>query len=66
VIPRGGEGGDGGPLPASPRPADVEVVAGRPVHVVYRPSRGLEVRDGSPSRRMPLKDGPRYTDGVVR
>ncbi|GAA4858980.1 hypothetical protein GCM10025787_49480 [Saccharopolyspora rosea] len=29
-----------------PRRADMEVVAGRPVHVVYRPSRGLEVADG--------------------
>jgi hypothetical protein len=45
-----------------PRPADVEEVAGRPVHVVYRPSRGLEVRQ---PRRLPLQDGPRYTDTVV-
>lgn len=59
-----GEAGNGRPAPAAPRPADVEMVAGRPVHVVYRPSRGLEVRDGS-SRRMPLKDSPRYTDSVV-
>ncbi|TDV37560.1 magnesium transporter [Actinophytocola oryzae] len=49
----------------SPRPADVEMVAGRPVHVVYRPSRGLEVREPAP-RRMPLRDGPRETDAVVR
>ncbi|OLF08908.1 hypothetical protein [Actinophytocola xanthii] len=52
-----------------PRPADVEMVAGRPVHVVYRPSRGLEVREPAPRRaprRMPLQDGPRETDGVVR
>jgi hypothetical protein len=48
-----------------PRPADVEMVAGRPVHVVYRPSRGLEVREPAP-RRMPLRDGPRETDAVVR
>jgi hypothetical protein len=48
-----------------PRPADVEMVAGRPVHVVYRPSRGLEVREPAP-RRMPLRDGPRETDSVVR
>ena len=49
----------------TPRPADVEMVAGRPVHVVYRPSRGLEVREQAP-RRMPLRDGPRETDAVVR
>jgi hypothetical protein len=51
-----------------PRPADVEMVAGRPVHVVYRPSRGLEVREPAPRRgaRMPLRDGPRDTDAVVR
>jgi hypothetical protein len=30
----------------SPRLADREVVQGRPVHVIYRPSRGLEVADG--------------------
>jgi hypothetical protein len=50
---------------ATPRPADVEMVAGRPVHVVYRPSRGLEVREPTP-RRMPLRDGPRETDAAVR
>jgi hypothetical protein len=50
---------------ATPRPADVEMVAGRPVHVVYRPSRGLEVREPAP-RRMPLRDGPRETDAAVR
>ncbi|MGH3861987.1 hypothetical protein [Actinokineospora sp.] len=49
---------------SSPRPADVEMVAGRPVHVVYRPSRGLEVAETP--RRMPLHDGPRETDSVVR
>lgn len=33
------------PAPAAePRRADREVVAGKPVHVLYRPSRGLEVR----------------------
>jgi hypothetical protein len=43
------------------------MVAGRPVHVVYRPSRGLEVREQAPRpRRMPLRDGPRDTDAVVR
>jgi hypothetical protein len=31
--------------PLSPRPAEKEVVQGRPVYVVYRPSRGLEVAD---------------------
>lgn len=30
----------------SPRLAEREVVQGRPVHVIYRPSRGLEVADG--------------------
>ncbi|HET9142539.1 magnesium transporter [Actinophytocola sp.] len=60
------------PAATSPRLADVEEVAGRPVHVVYRPSRGLEVatdpanRQPRPPRRMPLHDGPRYTDTVVR
>ncbi|GAA0533299.1 hypothetical protein GCM10011581_18230 [Saccharopolyspora subtropica] len=29
-----------------PRRAEMEVVAGRPVYVIYRPSRGLEVADG--------------------
>ncbi|WP_246292070.1 hypothetical protein, partial [Lentzea indica] len=28
-----------------PRRAETEVVAGRQVHVIYRPSRGFEVRD---------------------
>ncbi|SDC97518.1 magnesium transporter [Actinokineospora iranica] len=50
----------------TPRVADVEMVAGRPVHVVYRPSRGLEVADNTPPRRMPFNDGPRETDAVVR
>jgi hypothetical protein len=49
----------------SPRPADIEEVGGRQVHVVYRPSRGLEVSADS-QRRMPLREGPRYTDTVVR
>ena len=30
-----------------PRRAETEMVAGRPVFVLYRPSRGLEVRDGT-------------------
>jgi hypothetical protein len=30
-----------------PRRAETEMVAGRPVFVLYRPSRGLEVRDSS-------------------
>jgi hypothetical protein len=34
------------PQAAAPRRAETEVVAGRPVFVLYRPSRGLEVRDG--------------------
>jgi len=33
--------------PGAPRKAELEVVAGRPVWVVYRPSRGLVVRDGA-------------------
>lgn len=59
---------DAAPIAAprtTPRAADVEMVAGRPVHVVYRPSRGLEVREPAP-RRMPLREGPRETDAVVR
>jgi hypothetical protein len=52
--------------PVAPRPAEIEEVAGRPVHVVYRPSRGLEVADSGRPRRLPLQDGPRYTDTVVR
>jgi hypothetical protein len=52
-------------VPGAPRVADVEMVAGRPVHVVYRPSRGLEVAENA-HRRMPLNDGPRETDVVVR
>ncbi|MFC7613165.1 magnesium transporter [Actinokineospora soli] len=40
-------------LPPAPpaRPADVEVVAGRPVHVVYRPSRGWRWRPSRCGRR---------------
>ncbi|MBW4719366.1 hypothetical protein [Saccharothrix obliqua] len=34
-----------GPAVPGPRRAETEVVAGRQVHVIYRPSRGLEVRD---------------------
>ncbi|MGW1678931.1 hypothetical protein [Saccharopolyspora sp. NPDC002376] len=36
----------GQPEPQGPRRAEKEVVAGRPVYVLYRPSRGLEVADG--------------------
>ncbi|MBE9374658.1 hypothetical protein IQ251_09385 [Saccharopolyspora sp. HNM0983] len=36
---------DPGPGP-QPRRSENEVVAGRPVNVIYRPSRGLEVADG--------------------
>jgi hypothetical protein len=45
------------PVPAAPRPRRVEreLVGGKPVYVVYRPSRGLEVRDD-----------PRDTDQVLR
>lgn len=52
-------------LNPGPRPADIEEVGGRPVHVVYRPSRGLEVADNRQTRRLPLRDEPRYTDTVV-
>ncbi|NKQ57373.1 magnesium transporter [Amycolatopsis sp. K13G38] len=38
-----------------PRRAERELIGGRPVHVLYRPSRGIEVRDE-----------PRDTDSVVR
>jgi hypothetical protein len=58
-VPRRGETvtqSDG----TNPRPADIEEVGGRQVHVVYRPSRGLEVSNDS-QRRMP----PRYTDSIV-
>jgi hypothetical protein len=58
--------GSGDTLNPGPRPADIEEVGGRPVHVVYRPSRGLEVADNHQPRRMPLRDGPTYTDTVVR
>ncbi|SFQ16355.1 hypothetical protein SAMN05421810_1054 [Amycolatopsis arida] len=43
------------PRPPQPRRVDPEMVAGKPVFVLYRPSRGLEVRDE-----------PRDTDQVVR
>nr|WP_198151768.1 hypothetical protein [Kibdelosporangium sp. MJ126-NF4]CEL18864.1 hypothetical protein [Kibdelosporangium sp. MJ126-NF4]CTQ95332.1 hypothetical protein [Kibdelosporangium sp. MJ126-NF4] len=50
-----------------PRPAETEMVAGRPVHVIFRPSRGLEVRDNTPPRRpLPMNDGPRDTDAYIR
>ncbi|MBP2473884.1 hypothetical protein JOF53_002756 [Crossiella equi] len=41
--------GDEGAVPG-PRRADMEVVAGRPVWAVYRPSRGVELRDGDAGR----------------
>ncbi|MCR3722840.1 MULTISPECIES: magnesium transporter [Prauserella salsuginis group] len=46
------------PAPAAPEPrrADSELVAGKPVYVLYRPSRGLEVRP----------DDVRDTDRAVR
>lgn len=47
------------PEPMSPRPADMEVVQGKPVYVIFRPSRGLEVADNG-------ADGPRGTSGWVR
>ncbi|MBV9846968.1 MAG: hypothetical protein JOZ47_18170 [Kutzneria sp.] len=36
-------GGD--PSPRQPHRAETEMVAGRPVHMIYRPSRGIEVAD---------------------
>ncbi|GGS12529.1 magnesium transporter [Actinokineospora fastidiosa] len=60
-----GEPADALPAPQA-RPADVEVVAGRPVHVVYRPSRGLEVAPEPVRRPLPRHDGPRDTDQLVR
>jgi hypothetical protein len=48
---------------AAARPADVEIVAGRPVHTVYRPSSNSV--EPAP-RRMPMRDGPRETDAAVR
>ncbi|MET0233411.1 MAG: hypothetical protein ABW224_02105 [Kibdelosporangium sp.] len=53
---------------AGPRPAETEMVAGRPVHVIFRPSRGLEVRDNNPPPRrpLPMRDGPRETDAYIR
>jgi hypothetical protein len=43
------------PTVSPPRRAERELVGGRPVHVIYRPSRGIEVRED-----------PRDTDQVVR
>jgi hypothetical protein len=55
------------PTPAiGPRLAETEVVAGRPVHVVFRPSRGLEVRENTTPRGLPVRDGPRDTDAYIR
>ncbi len=34
-------------VPSGPRRAETEVVAGRQVHVIFRPSRGFEVRDNN-------------------
>nr|WP_019819035.1 hypothetical protein [Saccharomonospora saliphila] len=57
-----GSGTASGPMPGSsaqqvpqPRRVEHEMVAGKPVFVLYRPSRGLEVRDQA-----------RDTDSVVR
>jgi hypothetical protein len=57
------------PPVVGPRPAETEMVAGRPVHVIFRPSRGLEVRGDNPPqqpRRLPMRDGPRDTDAYIR
>ncbi len=43
---RGAEAMPGPAEPPTPRRTDMEVVSGKPVNVVYRPSRGLEVGDG--------------------
>ncbi|MFC5287392.1 magnesium transporter [Actinokineospora guangxiensis] len=68
VVPSRVPGGpDPVDVPSPPsRPADVEVVAGRPVHVVYRPSRGLEVAADQVRPPLPRQDGPRDTDRLVR
>jgi hypothetical protein len=68
VVPsRVPSGPDPVDVPSPPsRPADVEVVAGRPVHVVYRPSRGLEVAADQVRPPLPRQDGPRDTDRLVR
>jgi hypothetical protein len=48
---------------AAPRRADLEEVAGRPVWVVYRPSVGLEVSDGTSGRNDSSgNDSGRNTD----
>ncbi|WP_424184470.1 magnesium transporter [Actinokineospora sp. G85] len=54
------------PQQPAPRAAEVEMVQGRPAHVVYRPSRGLEVAQDAPPRRVPFNDGPLETDSAVR
>jgi hypothetical protein len=46
LVPSRSGGGYSAPA-QEPRRAETEVVAGRPVHVIYRPSRGFEVRDNS-------------------
>ena len=56
------------PAPPPVRHADTEVIAGRQVHVVYRPSRGLEVgqQNQQPPRRVEVNGGPRETDSFIR
>ncbi|MCG8920613.1 magnesium transporter [Actinokineospora sp. PR83] len=69
MVTAGNDFGPVEPAPAltpAPKAAEVEMVQGRPVHVVYRPSRGLEVAPDGPPRRLPLNDGPLGTDTVVR
>ncbi|SDH41718.1 hypothetical protein SAMN05216553_12163 [Lentzea fradiae] len=47
LVPSRSNGTNGYVPVQEPRRAETEVVAGRPVHVIYRPSRGFEVRDNS-------------------
>lgn len=51
------------PVLAAPRRVEAEVIDGRPVYVLYRPSRGLEVRGPSAAG---TGTGYRDTDAVVR
>jgi hypothetical protein len=72
LVPSEHRAGEVARRPQAPPPvrhADTEVIAGRQVHVVYRPSRGLEVgsrNDPQPPRRVDVNRGPRETDTFIR
>jgi hypothetical protein len=72
LVPSEHRAGEVTRRPQAPPPvrhADTEVIAGRQVHVVYRPSRGLEVgtrNDPQPPRRVDVNRGPRETDTFIR